>query len=211
MDPVEEFFKAPSDAPEEPLPSFARHPRPLRWAIPALTLTLTSALVFQARADFAYLVAAPTPVDLGVPGDYHLERARAGAFARIEGDTGPEASNYRKAFTDRELLPFAEVPVIADRPQWAPALTLPHRLPMRLRAEGRLEPEIRRPQFREVIRYFLLRDDLAPPGAGVGTGHVWILSEGDRPRSLCWNSAWCLWLAALLAFNVAWLWRRLAR
>jgi hypothetical protein len=220
VDPVEDFFKSSPPAPpepsadvqeDEPLSSFDPHPRPLRWAIPALTLTLTSALVVQSRADFDYLVAAPAPVDLGVPGDYHLERAQPGLFVRIEGETGPEASSYRKAFTDRELLPLVEVPVIADRPHSAPALVLPHRLPMRLRAEGRLEPEVQRPQFRDVIRYFLMHDELAPPSAGVGTSHVWILSEGDRPRALCWNTAWCAWLIALLAFNVVWLWRRLAR
>jgi hypothetical protein len=180
--------------------------RPLRWAIPAVALTLTSALVFQQRADFDYLAASPTPVDLGAPGDYHLERARKAVFVHIRGNSGPEASLYRKLFLQRELVPFVDAPVIIDRPR-SSALALPTALDV----EGRLEPDDRQLRFRDVIRYFLQHDQLAPPGVRAGTSHVWIIADGQRPRSLGWNAAWCALLLALLAFNVAWLWRRLAR
>jgi hypothetical protein len=216
VDELDDFLKsAPADTPaappdspdpnDEPLPPFD-NPRPLRWAIPALALTLTGALVWQQRADFSYLVASPTPVDLGGPTEFHLERARKAVYARIEGQSASESSSYRKGLLNRELVPLVDVPVIIDRPRSSGS-----RLPERLSAEGRIEPEVRRLQLTDVIRYFLLHDDLSPPGEKAGTSHVWIIADGERPRALGWNAAWCALLVALGAFNVAWLYRRLVR
>ena len=125
---------------------------------------------------------------------------------RIEGRSGPEASVYRSGLFEKELLPFVDVPVIIDRPRQKGAA-----LPQQLAVEGRLEPDDRQLKLRGIIRYFLEQDELAPPGPRAGTGHVWIVAAGQRPRSLDWNAAWCALLVGLLAFNVAWLWRRLAR
>ncbi len=211
MDELDDFLKSPpGDAPaappdpdDEPLPPL-EHPRPLRWAIPALALTLTSALAWQQQPDFNYLMASSTPVDLGGPAEFHLERARKAVYARIEGKSGSEASYYKKGLLDRELVSLVDVPVLIDRPRRADK-----QLPEQVRAEGRIEPEIRRPQLAEVIRYFLVRDELSPPGESAGTSHVWIIADGERPRSLGWNAAWCALLTALVVFNVAWLYRRL--
>jgi hypothetical protein len=212
VDELDEFLKSkpgetpavPPDQDDEPLPPFD-NPRPLRWAIPALALTLTGALAWQQRADFSYLVASPTPVDLGGPSEFHLERARKAVFARIEGNSGPERSFYKRGLLERELVPLVDVPVVVDRPR----LGTP--LPQKVIAEGRIDPELRRPQLGEVIRYFLVHDELSPPGEKAGTSHVWIIADGEKPRSLGWNAAWCALLTALVAFNVAWLYRRLVR
>ncbi len=204
MDDLERFL-ASEPQPEEP----PRRRRPLGWVFPALGLLLSGALLGQQWPDVEYLFSSPAPLDLGAPGDYHLERARAGAFARIAGRLSPEGSHYTRGLFHRELVPFLDAPVLLDRPEPAAGNTPVQGAPSV--AEGRLEPESADRRFDAVIRYFLTRDELAPPGRHAGTAHVWILTEGQRPWHLGASAAWLAWLLALVLFNVGWLWRRLAR
>ncbi len=188
------------------VPARRPNPRPLRWAIPTLGLFLSGALLWEQRGDVAYLFSPPAAIDLGSAAGYHLERALPSRFARISGQPAAEVSHYRRGLFVRDLVPLPDVPVLVDRPHdEAVGAGAP------LVFEGRLEPDVREPQLGGVVRYFVEKDELAPPGERIGTRHVWILSVGQRPWRPGPTVLWCLALLALVAFNATWLWRRLAR
>ena len=205
----------------ESAPELPPHPRPLRWVIPALGLLLSTALLWQQRSDLQYLLSSATSVDLGRPGAYHLERAAASRYATITGHPGPEVSHYRHALFERDLVPLLEVPVLVDLPHgevppraFGPAGSRDQdRFPREGAAsfDGRLEPDVHEPQLREVIRYFIEKDELAAPGVRLQTPHVWVLTVGQRPWHLGWSVLWCLGLLGLVSFNALWLLRRLER
>ncbi len=201
LEELEERFLAPAP---EPAPAVSR-PSPWGNLVPVLGLALSLFLTARQWPDLSYLFSSPNAVDLGGPAGWHLERARSGLFAHVSGHVASEASRYTSGFAQRELVPFTDVPILLDRPRGAPARAGP------VIAEGRLESEERDPRFAKVIRYFIERDELAPPGRLAGTRNVWILAAGVRPRSWGWPAAWFVLLAVLLAFNGAWLGRRLAR
>ena len=186
--------------------------RSLLWALPLLELFASGFLLWQSRADIAYLISSAAPLDLGAPGSYRLDRARSGIFARIAGQPGPQAVRYRRGLRERELVPLVEAPLILDR---APTRSLTRATPAGapdatpVVALGELERDDEAPQLREVVTAFIVRDELPAPDPRFGTPHVWILNEGVRPRQLDGTAVWILLLLALFVFNLGWLGRRL--
>ncbi|MHB1844782.1 MAG: hypothetical protein ACYCWW_08120 [Deltaproteobacteria bacterium] len=185
--------------------------RPLGWVIPALCLALTLGMLWQDRAELAfYLSSAPT-LDLGGPLGHDFARARPNRVGRIEGLPGPGAVRYRRALRERELIPILGTPVVVERSPVGRAPLSPGVPASPLTAEGRLLRDDQAPQYREVVTAFLLRDELAPPGKTLGTAHVWILLDGERPFRPSLGLLSGLALIGLACFNAAWLVKRLAK
>ena len=163
--------------------------------IPILGMAVCAYLLAQAKDDVAYLFAPSTPVDLGGPGAYHLERAQPGAYARITGEVHGEGNRFQEGHTPGKLWPLQGAPVIVERLNtdalWG-----------RVEAEGRIEIDDHLlAAFHKVIAMFLQTDQLGVPAPGQ---HVWLLTQGRVPRALDRTNLWLVSLVLLFLIN-AWL------
>ncbi len=154
-----------------------------------------SYLLAQSKDDLIYLFESSTPVDLGQPGAYHLERAQSGVFARITGEIHGEGNRFEEGHTAGKLWPMNGAPVIVERrntePLWG-----------RVEAEGRLQidDQLAAP-FHKVIAMFLQTDQLGVPAPGRArlAPHA-----GRVPRAIDRTNLWLFSLAVLFLIN-AWL------
>jgi hypothetical protein len=163
--------------------------------IPILGMAVCAYLLAQAKDDVAYLFAPSTPVDLGGPGAYHLERAESGAYAHITGEVHGDGNRFQEGHTPGKLWPIQGAPVIIERLDTAP-------LWGQVQAEGRLEIDDHlMAAFHNVIAMFLQTDQLGLPAPGQ---HVWLLTQGRIPRGIDRTNLWLLSLVLLFGIN-AWL------
>lgn len=193
------FLANPEDssAPEFPDVPVGRTSRGGSWSsfIPVLGMAVCTYLLASAKDDLSYLFASSTPIDLGEPGAYHLDRARAGIFARITGEVHSEGQSFHEGQVNGKVWPIATAPVLVERRGDAP-------LRGRVTVEGRLQSDEQLPAaYHHVIALFLGIDELGYPGA---KGHVWLVVEGRVPRALDRTNAWLVGLMLLFLAN-AWL------
>ena len=81
--------------------------------IPILGMAVCAYLLAQAKDDLTYFFASPTPVDLGAPGAYHLERAQPGIYARISGEVHGEGNRFQEGHSAGKIWPLQGAPVMA--------------------------------------------------------------------------------------------------
>lgn len=145
----------------------------------AVVLGLAGWLLWGLWPDLAYFASSRDPIDLGAPGAFHLDAARENRLVHVRGRLvdplpvtvvgklgnrlpGAEGRGGERRTVGR----IAGTNLLVDKPGPPGAVDL---------FEGRLLPQGRRDDYREVAR--LLRERGAPVGEG------WqVLRDGERPR-----------------------------
>lgn len=154
------------------------------WAVVALGLC--GWLLWDSWADVAYFLSPRSPIDLGVPGAYHLEAARPNRLVRIAGAPAAAVSiTDARAREERAVLGLRGLNLAVDRPgRGTPAAVF----------EGRLLPAARRADYAPAVA--ALRD------RGWEAGDRWmVLRDGERPRTRWAPLAWSAALLLLAAVN----------
>jgi hypothetical protein len=180
--------------PADPAPSKKRESAFLRRS-PAFALVmvlLSGWLLWDFWPDVGYFFSAVQPIDLGGPGDYHLDRALTDRLVQVRGDLR-EAVAVTENGSVRMVGRLAGTNLVIDRPgRDGPPLY-----------EGRLlAPKRARARYAPAIAGMRAR--------GTELGDAWlVLRDGERPRSRplpLLASALCL---VLLAINLRALLKRL--
>jgi hypothetical protein len=185
--------------------TFAPEGEPVRrgWKrspVLAVSVLLASLwLIWEMRLDVAYFASSPAPIDLGGPGDLHLDRARPNRFVRVSGPlVGAVPGVEGSAGERRRVSGLFGTNLIVDRPAAASPTTV---------YEGRLLPSSRRAD------YAAFAAELGKQGWTAGDKFM-VLREGERPRARYREPLIALALVALASFNGAYLvrplfsWRR---
>jgi hypothetical protein len=147
----------------------------------AMALAACAWLVWDLSPDTAYFFSPPDPVDLGGPGAYHLERARANRFVRVRGAAQAAVGATTGRGGARTVLGIAGTNLLVDRPGTGGAANV---------FEGRLLPERLAGEYAKAAAALAER--------GFRPGDRWaVLRDGERPRQ-----RWSGPLLALVAFAV---------
>ncbi len=151
----------------------ARQPRrrpvfSLSPPVAALALAAIAWLLWDMWPEVAYFLSPKEPIDLGVPGAYHLERAVPNRLCRIAG--APMAmvkGTESRSGSERRVLGLLGVNLAVDRPGGAgPAIVY----------EGRLLPARRGGEYAPFVDALKQR--------GWRAGDRWlVLRDGERPRT----------------------------
>lgn len=160
-------------------------------------LTVAAFLLFDMRGDVAYWFVAGQPLDLGAPGAWKLERMADGALATVNGVPGPVASRFSRYGKSYEIVALPGSPILVRRslPEGAPATGKPDQAAFT--ATGRLLRDSSIPEYDQAFQNLVRRGDAAP-----ADGHLWVLLDGERPRTGWQTPAALLGLAAMVGLNV---------
>lgn len=167
--PEQAFFDGePGPAPDEP-PRPPRRGSPLLARSPALAVVVLGICGWLLRdlwPDVSYFFSSRTPIDLGGPGAYAMERARENRLAQIRGEL-VQAVPVTEARTGsaRTVGRIAGTDLVVDRPgRGGPPVF-----------EGRLLPARASGDYAEAIGAMRIR------GAELGD-RLLVLRDGERPR-----------------------------
>ncbi len=148
---------------------------------------------------FRYWASRGEAVDLGRPGDYHLERESDGLYARFEGVSGPGASLRVRRMglfeTRYDVIVARDTNILLRRsPQEGPAgAALP------FAAQGRLVLDRSLPDYGPAFQSLTA----ARGGAQPREGHLYVLLDGERPRTGWAIPLQAAGLLALILLNAA--------
>jgi hypothetical protein len=163
------------DEEEEELPPAGRRRVTLPFGVVAIALLVCAYFLWDLLPALRYWGSAGEAVDLGRPGSYHLERASDGLYARIEGVAG-QAMNLSVRWmwlseTRYDLLAVRDTNILVRRSprSAAPPLT----------AQGRLILDRFIPEYAQAFQNLAA----ARGGAQPRDGHLYVLLDGERPRS----------------------------
>jgi len=174
---------------EEPSRRGYRRSRWLAGAVLAASLWL----LWETRLEVAYFASSPTPIDLGVFGGLHLERARSNRLVRVAGPVVGLVPGVEGAGERRRVSGLFGTNLMVDRPASAsPAAVY----------EGRLLPSSRQGD------YAPFAGELGKQGWVSGDKFM-VLREGERPRTRYREPLLALLLLSLASFNGAYLVRSL--
>jgi hypothetical protein len=149
--------------------------------VATLALAACAFLVWDLSADTAYFFSPADPIDLGGPGAYHLERARANRLVRVRGAAQAAVGASTGRGDPRTVLGVAGTNLLVDRPGAGPGVDV---------FEGRLLPPRLAGEYGEAA--------VALAGRGFHPGPGWaVVRDGERPRQ-----RWSRPLLALVAFAV---------
>lgn len=149
-----------------------------------MALGLAGYLLFGLWGELGYWIGAPARVDLGSPGAYSMDRLREDVVATIQGVPGPVANRYTRMFESWEIVSVRGTAVLVRRapPRNEPPLPVgkapppPEQKPFT--ATGRLLRDTSIPQYEHAFRTLAERGEASPH-----QGHLWVLLDGDLPRS----------------------------
>lgn len=181
--------------------------------VPLVGLALAGYLLFDRRAALGYWVGSQQPVELGGTGGYHLDRARDGVLANIEGVPGAAAVRFERLGTRYEVVAVRGTNILVRRERKGPALTRrsgerePPPAAVPFQASGRLVLDTSAPEYyAQAFRHLVERGGAEPTG-----GHLYVLMDGERPRE-GWTVPLVVGgLVALIAVNLWGLSRSLRR
>jgi len=161
-------------------------------------------LLHDMRAEFAWWFSAPATVELGGAQGYRLDQAADGALAKIEGRAGGSAARFRKLGKRYEIVAIEGTNILVQREMTGPDLPLspgqkeppPDRAPFS--AEGRLLMDTSAPiDYGQAFQLLVERGDALPRD-----GHLFVLLDGDKPRSGLKTPLALLAIASLVALNL---------
>jgi hypothetical protein len=195
-------------------------PRRRRTLLPPSFLVLLGAglalLAYEPTLDLPYEVFGPGPagaIDLGHAGDWHLENAQDGARVKLQGFAANLRGRYARWLNDYEVVPLAGLPVLVRR---APTPRPPEHAAEFYTGEGRLwrlddggSSWLER-LFRPISRYTNVKNQFVAKGELPAGKTVWLLVEGDLPRTRAWPVLGPLLLWAGVALCARALWRSLS-
>jgi len=159
-------------------------------------LILAAFLLFDLRGDLAFWVASSPPIELGQSGDYHLDRVADNALAKVQGQPGPVASRFRRYGQSYEIVALKGSPFLVRRP--FPGRELgqgkPDQAP--IVATGRLLRDSSIAEYEQAFQNLVQKGEAVP-----ASEHLWVLLDGELPRSGWQMPAVAAGLFALLALN----------
>ncbi|MDR0964993.1 MAG: hypothetical protein LBM75_00530 [Myxococcales bacterium] len=193
-----------TDSPQDEADDFEQPQPPKRQGF-GLLLTIVAIglcgyLLFDLRHEFAYWLTAPSePV---VITNVHLNDAAAldaldNRLVKIYGIPGPSVGYLQDRFAKRELLSLPGTPFLLQRPA-TPQTSgeAPKQAP--IEAEGRLVRDSSfNADYDEAFATFTQRGEVDLVG-----GHLYVVMQGERPRTGWTVPLIFLGLAFLLAINV---------
>jgi hypothetical protein len=181
-------------------------PRPrgsLSLSLVVLGVGLSAYLLYDMRDDFSYWLSQPIAVDLGADGIHPFDKFADNIYATVHGSPGPVADRFTSWNRSFELVALRGTPILVRRTPTDADLPLttgkppppPDQAP--LRATGRLLID------GSILSYSPAFETLVNRGGAVPReGHLWILLDGERPRSGLRIPALFSMLTAVLVFNV---------
>jgi hypothetical protein len=180
-----------------------RTANPLSYGTTVLFLVFASYLLYEMRDEAAYWVSSSSPVDLGAARlggaakGFHPEREAHNVLARISGIAGKSAERFERFGRRFEIVAIEGTNLVVEREPGGTSSTA---------VSGRGEI---------LVEGRLLRDDLAPSfylpvfanlvqrsEVELHRGHVYLLLDGDRPRTGMRTPAVALALVALMLVNL---------
>jgi len=193
-----------------------------RFVFPPSFLVLLAAglawIAWEPTADLPYELFGPgssSTLDLGSPGNWHMDAAHDGARAKVQGFASNRRGRYGKWFSQWEIVPLTGLPVLVRRP---PTPQPPEHAAEVYSGEGRLVRLDDSPSdwlerlVRPAARYTLVKNQFLAAGELPAGRTVWLLLEGDLPRAdlsaivdplvlwagvaLCLRSLWRRWRPA---------------
>ncbi|MGI5863508.1 MAG: hypothetical protein ACOX6T_15840 [Myxococcales bacterium] len=166
----------------EEQPVSRRPRRPGAFVLTVLGLGLALFLLWDMRADVAFWIGSPPLTDLGVEGAYHLDRAADGALARIAGKPGSSATRFSRYGRRYEIVAVRGTHILVRRAlkgsEARTGAAVPPPAQVTFVAEGRLAKDSSIPEYGEAFRLLVERGDAEPRG-----GHLYVLLDGERPRT----------------------------
>ncbi len=194
----------------EELESSIRRSSSVGVKIPVAVMAMIASVVLLAmeRREIGYFFAPRTPIQLGVEGEYRLERLESNRYAQIHGTPTVRGAYLRqKDATFAVVVGIAGTPILVRRhalagERWAPGSTPPPPDQRPFSVRGRLLSARDASQYKDAFATLASMGELTSDKDG-----MWILLEGERPGS---NLRALLISTALLLFFLvnAWLcWR----
>ncbi len=177
----------------------------------ALTaIVLSSALLVLERKETAYFFAPPSPVDLGSEGQYRWEQLESNRYAQLHGTPTVRGAYEREKEGTFVLVGVLGTPIVVRRralagEDWQAGRAPPQPDQRPFAVRGRLLSAQDGPQYRDALAKLASFGELTAPPE-----RLWLLLEGERPRS---KAGAVLASAALLIFllvNAALLWQAIA-
>ncbi|HET9597994.1 MAG TPA: hypothetical protein VFP65_20570 [Anaeromyxobacteraceae bacterium] len=185
---------AESELPPERLPPRRRALLARSPVVAMVALAACAFLVWDLSADTAYFFSPADPIDLGGPGGYHLDRARANRLVRVRGAPRAAVGATTGRGDARTVLGLAGTNLLVDRPGAGLGVDL---------FEGRLLPPRLAGEYAEAAA--------ALAGRGFRPGDGWaVVRDGERPRQRWSRPLLALVALAVGAMNLRALLRRLA-
>ena len=160
-----------------------------------LALLACAAVSWDLWPDVAYALSSRTPIDLGAPGEYHLDRARPNRLHRVAGHAAASfAARAGGKGEERTVLGLAGTGLVVDRAG--------HGLPPVV-YEGRLLPPSRRAAYAPFAA--ALRERGFEPAPA---GEPLVLRDGELPGAHLGRAALGLLVLPVAAINLRALARR---
>ncbi len=193
--------QAPDDLDDLDSPPPRRRSSASSLTISAVALGVALWVGYDQRADLAFWLSEAPRVDLGSPGAYQLDRAAPGVVARITGEPGGSADRFSRLWARFEIVAFKGTNVLVVRrlkpdPSGSNVEPPPDRRPFT--AEGRLLADTDLPGYAHAYSFLVQRGDAQP-----ANGKLFVLLDGELPRSGLKTPAMILGLALLVVLNLA--------
>jgi len=175
-------------------------------------LVVIGYLLFDLRGDLGCWGGSRPEVTLGKPAAYQLERADDNVLASIEGVPGSAASRFERLGKRYEVVAIRGTPILVRREMPGPHLPKPPGAPepppdpTPFSARGRLLRDLSAPEYGEAYSFLVERGDAVPRD-----GHLFILLDGDLPRTGWKVPGMTAGLVLLGLFNLWSVWRQLKR
>src|SRR5215510_9460396 len=175
--------------------------------VAVLAMAATLVLFWIKRSDIAYYFSPRAPLALGSEGSYHFDQLQSNRYAQIHGIPTVRGAYWRQRDKTFVLIGIQGAPVLVRRSalpgeEWSPGSTPPQPNQSPFGVRGRLlaqeDADIYRDGFAKLSAMGEVRPHL---------GRLWILLEGEKPRS---DLSTLLFVAALAIFfllNAWFLWR----
>ena len=194
------------DEDDEALPP--RGVNSLSVVVSVIAIGFCGYLLYDSRSELAYWFASPEPIELGGPKTFTLERELSGRFARVEGAAGGSAERYERFGKRREIIGIPGTNVLVDRETSIPATSgkaEPGPSKAVSVAAGRLVRDDEAPgYYLQALPKLVAQGDVEPLG-----GHLYVLVDGEKPRTGMKAPAIALALLLLIAVNLRSLFRAL--
>lgn len=186
---------------EGDLPPAAGRRRPvLPLFISAAALLVCAYFLWDLQPALRYWGSAGDAVDLGRPGDYHLERASDNRYARLEGIPGPGATLRVRRMglfeTHYEVVVVRDTNILVRR---SPRNEPQSAAPPPFTAQGRLVLDSSIPDYAPAFQNLAS----ARGGAQPRDGHLYVLLDGEWPRRGWSTPLIAAGLLALILLNAA--------
>jgi hypothetical protein len=183
--------------------------KPRRKGTVSLSLTflgvgLAAYLLFDNRTDFTYWLSTPVPVELGSSdGELKAERLADNVYATVRGTPGPVADRFKYWGSTYEFVALKGSCILVRRaPHAAGELPVPPgKAPAgpdqsSFQASGRLLRDTSLPSYAHAFQTLAGRGEAVPRA-----DHLWVLLDGQVPRTGFETPGLFALIAFVFAFN----------